>query len=115
MLIDVGGRESPAAEAKLARTSVNDDVDRIQTFSALQGSRDLFRSGHRAAEQHRNHTRPQACEQHRNVRDCGIDEDDFPGERHVMGSDVFLILADVEWFRALSGHCLAYRISDWKK
>ena len=90
MLIDTGGRKRPAAEAKLARTSVNDNVDCIQTFSAPQGARDLFRSGHRAAEQHRNHSRPQACDEHRNVRDCGIDEDDFPMNVILMGSNRLL-------------------------
>ncbi len=61
---------------------MDNDVDCIEAFAAAQGARNLFQCGHRAAEQHWDHSGPQSRDEYGNVRDGRIDEDDFPSSHH---------------------------------
>jgi hypothetical protein len=61
---------------------VDNDVHCIEAFTAAQGARNLFQSGHRAAEQHWDHSGLQSCDECGNVRDGRIDEDDFASSLH---------------------------------
>jgi hypothetical protein len=66
--------------------AVNDNVDRIEPLAAAQGARDLFRSWRYPAQYHWDQPGPQSRDERGNVCDCRVDEDDFPSDRHVIGS-----------------------------
>jgi hypothetical protein len=76
--IEIFQRKRPSIEGEFARAAMNHDMDRIQVLAAKQGARDLLRSGSFTLEQHRLHAGPQSGDEHRNVGNCGIYEDDFP-------------------------------------
>ena len=68
---------------------MHDNVDRIEPFATAQCARDLFRSRHCAAEKHRERAGPQPGDQRGNVRDSGIDKDDFARGQHQIAPERF--------------------------
>ena len=77
MLIDARERKRAGAEAEFAGVAMYDNVDGIEACPAAQGARNLFRSRLCAAEKDRHYTGPQSRDQRGNVRDGGIDKNDF--------------------------------------
>ncbi|WP_246677560.1 MULTISPECIES: hypothetical protein [unclassified Mesorhizobium] len=77
MPIKIGHRQRSGAEVEFARTAVNDNVNRIQAVLAAQRVRDLLRSWQSTAKKNRLNAGPHARDEHWNIGDRNINEDDF--------------------------------------